>query len=79
MTGPDYLDIPVRITDFLADGKVAVFMDGVLHISPAMHRLMVGASCEELMSVLASLNILNIDELERQCELQCLPEGRHDG
>ncbi len=52
--------IPIKVYETLANCNKALFMDGVLHISPAMHSLMVGATSAELEHFIANLPVLNL-------------------
>ena len=55
--------IPIKVSEYMAHCKKAVFVDGVLHVSPAMYSLMQGATSEELEQLLANLPVLNLGHI----------------
>jgi len=55
------IGIPIKPSEFLEGKKFAVYVDGILHVSPAMWSLMQGATAEELAALARSIKVIDLD------------------
>lgn len=58
--------VPIRVSAWLEGGRRAILMHGIVHVSPAMWELLSRADGDELLRLLESIEVLDLDAHARR-------------